>query len=282
MNRHSLALAVSLSLTFSHYPFTATAQAPTLMLASDYPQSLDLSQYLVSEKLDGIRAYWDGSTLWSRSGERIHAPSWFTAPLPAIELEGELWMGRGRFQTLMSIVRDQQPDEKQWRQVGLYLFDLPMGTEPFQLRYQRLQAIARGIDRSFIEVVEQRPISSPEALQQQLQLVTELGGEGLMLHHKDNLYLPGRSSQLLKYKSYQDAEAVVVAHQEGKGKYQGMLGAVEVETQDGRRFRIGSGFSDAERQNPPAIGTVITYRYNGTTDAGLPRFARYLRPHPML
>jgi DNA ligase-1 len=40
---------------------------------------------------------------------------------------------------------------------------------------------------------------------------------------------------------------------------------------------LGTGFTDAQRAAPPAIGTWVTYRYRGTTDKGVPRFASFLR-----
>ncbi|BDY03347.1 DNA ligase [Ferrimonas sp. YFM] len=282
MKQHSLALALGLTLAFSQYPFTASALEPKLMLASDYHGQIDLSQYLVSEKLDGVRAYWTGSQLLSRSGKPIQAPQWFTADLPALELEGELWIGRGQFETLLSVVRDQTPDDQQWRQVQLQLFDMPGVMQPFWQRYERLQAIAKAIGQPHIQVLPQSPIANEEELQSTLEQLANSGAEGLMLHHKDNPYLPGRTGSLIKYKSYSDAEAVVLSHLPGKGKYTGMMGSLLVETPDGIKFRIGTGFSDAERLNPPKVGSVITFRYNGLTERGIPRFARYMRPHPML
>jgi DNA ligase-1 len=98
-----------------------------------------------------------------------------------------------------------------------------------------------------------------------------------MLHRADSQYATGRSAALLKLTPWQDAEARVVAHLPGKGKYAGMLGALQVQMPDGRRFALGSGFTDAERRNPPLLGTQVTYRYRELTRHGIPRFARFLR-----
>ncbi|TKB46208.1 DNA ligase [Ferrimonas sediminicola] len=282
MKRHSLALALGLAVAFGHYPFCAGAQEPNLMLANDYHAQLDLSRYLMSEKLDGVRAYWTGSQLLSRSGNVIQAPGWFVESLPAEALDGELWIGRGQFESLLSVVRDQVPDEQGWRQVQFQLFDLPGSALPFWQRYRQLQALTRSIGQPHIRVIAQRPILNESELRAALARISQAGGEGVMLHHRDQPYLPGRSDNLVKYKLHADAEAVVISHQPGRGKYTGMMGSIVVETADGVRFRIGSGFSDADRRNPPAIGSVITFRYNGHTERGIPRFARYLRPHPML
>ena len=98
-----------------------------------------------------------------------------------------------------------------------------------------------------------------------------------MLKRIDSLYAAGRSDDLLKVKTHNDAEATVVGHLPGKGKYRGMLGALKVQLDNGRQFRIGTGFSDAERRNPPPVGALVTFRYRGYTATGLPRFASYLR-----
>ena len=103
------------------------------------------------------------------------------------------------------------------------------------------------------------------------------GGEGLMLHRADAPFVTGRSDALLKLKPWQDAEGVVVAHLPGEGRLTGMMGALEVRLADGRLLRIGTGFTDAQRRAPPAVGRQITFRYRGLTRTGLPRFASFLR-----
>ena len=98
-----------------------------------------------------------------------------------------------------------------------------------------------------------------------------------MLHRADAQYIAGRSDVLLKLKLQLDTEAIVIAHLPGKGKYVGKLGALLVEAQDGIRFKLGTGFSDAQRENPPAIGSTITYTYLDKTKNGKPKFASFLR-----
>jgi DNA ligase-1 len=88
---------------------------------------------------------------------------------------------------------------------------------------------------------------------------------------------PYRSDDLLKLKRFDDAEAIVIAHIEGKGKFSNMLGALVVTTPEAREFKIGSGFSDLQRRDSPAIGSTITYKYQGFTASGLPRFASFRR-----
>lgn len=251
--------------------------APALMQGQDAPPGIDPAGYLVSEKLDGVRAVWDGRQLRFRSGLPVAAPAWFTAALPAEALDGELWLGRGRFEAVSGLVRRAQPDEAAWRAVSYQVFDQPGMPGPFAQRASRLQALVDRTGWAPLQAVSQRRVASRDDLQRQLQSVVEAGGEGLMLHRADALWRPGRSSHLLKLKPLADAEAVVIGHVPGRGRHVGRLGALQVRRPDGRQFLIGTGFSDAEREAPPPAGSVVTYAYRGFTDDGLPRFASYLR-----
>lgn len=250
---------------------------PALMLANRYHADIQLSEYWVSEKLDGVRAYWNGENLISRQGNIYHAPHWFIADFPNSTLDGELWLGRQRFDELSGAVRKQTPDESEWRKIRFMVFDLPTTSGTFDKRLSKLEDIIASNTSPYLKLVKQQKFSDEPALMAYLDEVIALGGEGVMLHLGSAPYRSIRSDDLLKLKRYQDAEAVVIGHLPGKGKYEGMLGAILVETDDGRRFKIGSGFSDAQRQAPPAIGTNITYKYVGLTSTGIPRFASFLR-----
>lgn len=255
-------------------------QPPALMLAQVYRPGIAVADFWVSEKLDGVRAYWDGQRLISRGGHPIRAPAWFSAGFPAQPLDGELWMGRGRFEAVSGTVRRLEPDEDAWRQVRYRVFDLPSDPGTFGERLARLEALVRTAANPRLERVEQTRIADHAALMQQLAAVVRAGGEGLMLHRDDARYRATRSADLLKVKLYRDAEARVVGHVPGKGKYRGMLGALEVEDARGRRFRLGTGFTDAERRDPPPLGSWVTFKYRGLTEEGLPRFASFLRIDP--
>ncbi|WP_298442608.1 DNA ligase [uncultured Ferrimonas sp.] len=263
-------------------PTALYAKGPDLMLAKSYHQDVEVSSYLISEKYDGMRAYWTGSKLVSRSGHKIAAPAWFIAALPAMPLDGELWLGRGQFQALMSIVRDAEPDEEQWRQVRYMVFDLPMSLNPFHVRQREITQLLTDLNQPHLQAVPQHKVEDAKQLQALFRQHQLQGAEGLILKRYDSPYLSGRSPLMLKMKAYQDAEAVVVAHLPGKGKYQGLLGALLVKDASGREFKLGSGLSDQLRHHPPAIGSVVTYRYNGFTDSGLPRFARFDRSFSVL
>jgi len=260
-------------------PLPAAADAvsgPAATLAMVYRDDVDPTAYWVSEKLDGVRALWDGRMLRFRSGQPIAAPQWFLDGLPRAALDGELWIGRHSFEQLSGIVRKQHPVDDEWRQVRYMVFEMPEAPGSFTERITRIRAATAG-GPPWLDAVEQFRVADAAALRRRFERVVAAGGEGLMLHRADAQWVAGRSDALLKLTPWLDAEARVVAHRPGKGRLQGMLGALEVETPDGRRFRIGSGFSDAQRRAPPAIGTTVTYRYRELTAKGLPRFPRYLR-----
>lgn len=275
------AAALILSLLFlsllASDPVKADPRPPAIPLANVYHSGVNLEEYWVSEKLDGVRAYWDGEQLWSRGGHVYAAPDWFKAQFPRQPLDGELWSGRGRFAELSGVVRKVQPVDREWRQVRFHVFDLPKPETVFEQRYRQLERLVAGSDSPYLVLVEQRPVASHDELKAQLEAMVSAGAEGLMLKRRNSLYRAGRSDDLLKVKTHEDAEARVVGHVPGKGKYEGLMGALKVELADGRRFRIGTGFTDADRGNPPAIGSMITFRYRGLTATGLPRFASFLR-----
>ena len=257
----------------------AGAQTPTpaLTLAATYRSDLPLQHYWVSEKYDGIRAHWTGTQLLSRQGLPINAPAWFTQRWPAQAMDGELWAGRGQFAAVQSTVAQGAADEAGWRALRYMVFDVPQHSGLFAQRQQALQQLVRGIGQDWVQAVPQWQVASHDALMRQLRSLSNDGAEGLMLRRADAPYRAGRSDDLIKLKLHEDAEAVVIGYEPGKGKYQGMTGALVVQMPSGLRFKIGSGLSDADRAHPPPIGSTITYRYNGTHPSGLPRFARYWR-----
>ncbi len=259
------------------YAESATSTSPAIILAKVLDPSVDPAHYLVSEKFDGVRAVWDGEVFRFRSGNVINAPAWFLAKLPRTPLDGELWLARGKFETLSGYVRKIDPVDDEWRQIKYLIFELPRAPGTFEERYRQIQSIIKQADWPQLVAVEQFRVSDRTALQRKLDAVMKNGGEGLMLHRADAPYVTGRSDALLKLKPLDDTEAKVVEHMPGKGKYAGMLGALRVEAPDGKRFIIGTGFSDAVRRNPPPVGATITYTYRGLTSGGVPRFASYLR-----
>lgn len=256
---------------------TVAAAAPEILLANVYRNEIDPAPYLVSEKLDGVRAIWDGQSLKTRSGRVINAPVWFVDALPAVALDGELWIARQRFEEVSGIVRRELPIDAEWRKVRYMLFELPGAGGTFAERVEQMQVIVTKANVPWLQLIEQRPAVNRENLKKWLARVVKQGGEGLMLHRADAPYETGRSDTLLKLKPALDAEGVVVRHLPGKGKYEGMMGALEIRLADGKLLRLGSGFSDIQRKNPPPPGAVVTYRYRDLTANDVPRFATFLR-----
>ena len=258
----------------------AHAGALPLLLAHEADDGIDPAGWLVSEKFDGVRALWDGTRLRFRGGGVVAAPAWFTRQLPSVSLDGELWIGRGRFDELSGLVRRASPDDAAWRQLRLMVFEMPGGPQRFDERAAALAELARRSGSPQWQAVPQSSVGNRDLLRQRLDEVVRGGGEGLMLHRADAAYVTGRSRVLLKLKPVQDADAVVIGHAPGRGRLAGRLGALQVRTEAGVVFQIGTGFSDAQRGAPPPLGSTVTYTYRGLTPQGVPRFASFLRVRP--
>lgn len=274
-----LLLVVSTILFFVTFSAQAIAQQSNtdILLAQVYQRGIDVNKYLVSEKYDGVRAIWDGGAFHSRSGRAIRAPNWFTKNFPKTPLDGELWLGHGKFDALSGAVRKDVPIDQEWRGITYMVFELPNATGTFAERAKRITEIVKQANVPHLKAVKQYQVNDEATLNKQLKQVVAQGGEGLMLHRADAEYITGRSDVLLKVKPLLDAEAKVIAHTPGRGKYKGKLGALVVETSEGIRFKLGTGFTDAQRENPPKIGSTVTYTYRDITKNGKPKFASFLR-----
>ena len=250
---------------------------PALPHAKTYPAVNDISNYWLSEKLDGIRGYWDGARLITRQGKVINSPVWFTKNWPKTAMDGELWIARNYFQQTLSCIKKESKHKPCWRKIRFMIFDLPHNRQTFTERIVKMKTLTTETNSPYLTMIKQFKVTNPTELAIKLNTISENKGEGLMLHLGSAYYHVGRTANIMKLKKHQDSEAEVIAHLAGKGKYQGMLGAIRVKMADGVTFKIGSGFSDYERANPPPIGSIITFQYNGTTLAGIPRFARFYR-----
>ncbi len=277
LRRHCLAWLGLAPLAALTTPQAWAADAPALLLANVYRPGMRLADYWVSEKYDGVRGYWDGHTLRTRGGETVAAPAWFTAGWPNTPMDGELWAGRGRFSHAQSTVRQQQPDDAAWREMRFMVFDLPAHGGTFDQRLPALNQLVESLNQPWVQAVPQQRVASDAALQKLLLRTVRAGGEGLMLHRGASMYRVGRSDDLIKVKTHEDTEAKVVAHLPGQGRHAGRLGALVVEMPSGQRFRLGAGLTDAERDHPPPVGSWVTYRFRGTHDSGVPRFASFVR-----
>jgi DNA ligase-1 len=246
-------------------------------LATKYSPPEKISDYWISEKLDGMRGHWTGTALLSRQGNELNVPYWFIVNWPNIAMDGELWIERGRFQATISCIKRKTIENKCWHNIKFMLFDLPKNTTTFTQRIEAMNKLVKHSPSPYLNVIRQFKVNTIKALDEKLTNVINNGGEGLMLHHQNANYTSGRNRHLMKLKRYQDAEAVVIEHIAGQGKYQGMLGALVVKTPENIHFKIGSGFTDKQRNNPPPVGAIVTYKYTGKTLRGVPRFASFLR-----
>ncbi|WP_353131732.1 DNA ligase [Limnohabitans sp.] len=257
-------------------------EAPTIWLASPYQGNESLTDYWVSEKYDGIRGYWDGQQLLSRSGKVLNPPAWFVQGWPSTPFEGELWAGLGQFEQAASVIQQKQAPDNEWHALRFMVFDAPTSAQPFSERIALYQGLVKQIGKPWVQAVAQNQIQLHAELKTLLQKTVLKGGEGLVLHRGNSMYQSGRNGEVLKVKQHEDAEAKVVRHEAGQGKNTGSTGALWVETPQGLRFKLGTGLSDAQRQNPPAVGQWVTYRFRGLTDKGLPRFGSFVRIRPAI
>lgn len=252
---------------------SVSAQPLNLMLLEQY-QDQPVEGWVMSEKLDGVRGFWDGTQLLSRQGLPLSPPDYFVQGFPPFAIDGELFSERGKFEEISATVRSANP--KGWYKLKLHVFDVPNAEGDLFARLAVLENYLKDNPQPHIAIIEQIPVKDKAHLHQFFTQIQQLGGEGVVVRNPYSPYIHGRSAQILKLKAVDDEECMVVAHHNGKGKYADKLGAVTCENQRGR-FRIGSGFKDKDRANPPPIGSTITYKYRGLTAQGKPRFATFWR-----
>ncbi|KZT40618.1 DNA ligase/mRNA capping enzyme [Sistotremastrum suecicum HHB10207 ss-3] len=243
----------------------------------DIESGPDPTGWWASEKLDGVRAVFDGEQFYSRTGNKFFAPKEFLDLFPKdVTLDGELYSGRQNFQDTVSIVRTS--NSPKWSLISFHIFDIPShGTKPFEERLKLLEDLFQDKEKTGqVKVVEHTAVTSRDHVLEMLKDVETKGGEGLMLRKPGSTYEHGRSSTLLKIKSFYDAEAKVLGYEPGKGKNKGVMGALKCVMASGKKFNVGTGFSDKQRRDPPKIGSIITYRFQELTRDNVPRFPSYV------
>ncbi len=256
---------------FLFIPFLLLADKPDLLLLKTYKDQ-NITGWVMSEKLDGIRAYWNGTHLISRGGKIIHAPKWFTKNYPPFEIDGELWTKRGDFENISSIVRDKNPSEH-WREIKHYIFEVPNAKGGL---FERLEKV-KSYENEYMKIISQIKVKSKKHLEAFLKEIELLKGEGIVVRDPNASYINKRTAKALKVKSFLDSECIVTGYTKGKGKYKGLVGSLICKLTNGTEFKIGSGLNSKERANPPKIGAMVTFKYQSFTKYGKPRFPVFLR-----
>ncbi|WP_458699935.1 DNA ligase [Sulfurospirillum sp. 1307] len=256
-------------------PFLLFASKPSLLLLKTYKDQ-NISGWLMSEKLDGIRAYWDGKKLLSRSGKKFSVPIWFIKNFPSFEIDGELWSKRGDFENISSITSKKIPHDG-WKQITYNIFEVPNQKGGLKKRLKVLEDYLIVHPNKYIKIIKQTTCKDKKHLKSFLKEVENKGGEGVVIRDPNAPYIDKRTSKVLKVKSFKDTECKIIAINQGKGKYLHVMGSLTCKLDNGKEFKIGSGFSDEQRKNPPKIGSIITFKYKEFTKYGKPRFPVFLR-----
>jgi DNA ligase-1 len=240
------------------------------------PQIYDeqnITGWLMSEKLDGIRGYWDGEKFYSKNGNPINPPLWFTANFPPFPLDGELWSKRDDFEAIQATVLDSNPS-KNWENITYNIFEVPEVKGDFLMRLQKAKEWFEIHPNPHINIIKQIVCKDEQQLQNYLNEIIALKGEGVVIKDGKEAYHTGRSPYILKVKKVQDMEGLVIGYNyDKKGKFK----SLKLKLDNGVIFNLGGGFKDIERLKPPKIGEIVTFKYYDLTKNNVPKFASFLR-----
>ena len=246
------------------------AKKPDLLLLNKYSDDINVTSWYMSEKLDAVRAYWDGEKLISRSGKIFPAPKFFTKDFPKTALDGELWSKCSDFSNVSSIVSKKNSDDA-WKELTYNIFEVPNAAGNLKQRLSKVK------ESKYLRVIKQIKVKNKTDVNEFLKSIEKKGGEGVVVRDGSLNYYTGRTNNALKVKSYIDEECEVVGYNQGQGKYKNILGSLECKMQNNKVIKIGTGFKNEQRENPPKIGAIITFKYYGLTSKGNPRFPVFLR-----
>ena len=272
-NLRIIFIVVILGLSLSSH---INAQKLELQKPMVYKGSTNITNWFMSEKLDGIRGYWDGKHLLTRKGIPIYAPKWFLANFPPFELDGELWSTRNDFEFILSTVLTKIPSTN-WEKITYNIFEIPNAKGDFKARLLKARNWFLKHQNKYVSIIPQIVCRNPEHLQRFIKEIEAKGGEGVIVKDPTLDYHTGRSPHILKIKKSADMEGEVLSINPGKGKFEGKMGSLTLKLEKGIMFKLGTGFSDEERKVPPPVGTIITFKYFGFTKNGIPKFASFLR-----
>jgi len=258
-----------LIILISIYAFSIEIQKPNIYEKDKHK----VNNWLMSEKLDGIRAYWDGKNLISKNGNIINAPNWFTKNFPNFELDGELWTKRADFENIQNIVLDATPTDK-WKEITYNIFEIPNEKGNFSERMAILNSWLNKNPNSYIKIIPQIVCKNENHLNNYLNELIDKKAEGIILKNPNINYEKGRTNNLLKVKTFFDDEGVVIGHNFDENK---RLKSLIIKLKDETIFNLGGGFTELERVNPPKIDDIVTFKYYGFTKNKKPKFASFLR-----
>jgi DNA ligase 1 len=242
--------------------------------------------WYLSEKYDGYRAIWDGKNFRSRNNNVFNAPKWFSDWLPpGVSLDGELFLGREKFQNC-GIFRKKNPIDEEWKDVTYQIFDTPGHLGLFEERQEFIKKLIKkrcnlSKGKCPLILTQQTLIKSEKQVEEAFEDLTNKGAEGIMLRCPKSPYIGKRTAHLLKYKQLFDAECKIIGYKNGTGKYKNMLGAFKCELVKDNKIKFDiSGMNDDIRKNylkTHPIGTIVTFKYMGLSNIGVPRHPVYLR-----
>jgi DNA ligase-1 len=272
-----------------------------VLLAKNFDDDVNIEGWYASEKWDGYRSVWNGKNFVSRTGKSFDVPDWYCSIMPpSIALDGELWLGRGKFEDC-GLLRKKRPtkesDVQKWneewlkKEVVFNVFDIMNLNVGFEIRMEKLRKLVKDRNKCMKQLninkpnpilafTEQTKVNKVEALKMAKEVIKD-GGEGIMLRQPDSLYEANRSKTLYKIKEVDDMEVRIDGYKNGAGKYKGILGSFTCSLINKPDIKCNvSGMNDQIRKSyltTHPIGTIITITYNGLTGSGKPRHPRYLR-----
>ena len=233
----------------------------------------NITNWYMSEKLDGIRAYWNGKELLSKNGNKIYAPFWFIKDFPPFELDGELWTKRDDFENIQNIVLDANPSIK-WDEITYNIFEIPNEKGNFDKRLEKINSWLNKNPNKSIKIIPQKICKNESELDDYLNELINKKAEGIMLKNPNLEYFNGRNENILKVKKFYDEEGLIIDLNYSK---EGKFKSLKLKLENGIIFNLGGGFSDIQRKNPPQIGDIVTFKYYDLTKNNKPKFASFLR-----
>ena len=252
--------------------FTLSANSNLPLQHAKTYKNQNISGWVMSEKLDGIRGYWDGSFLYTKGGKKLAPPSEFTRDFPPFALDGELWTKRQDFENIQSQVLAVGSS---WEEVSYHIFEVPNATGDFIQRLEKARQWFKAHQNHKVKIVTQYPCPNKKSLSNYLNRVIAKGGEGVIVKNANLFYTIGRTDSMLKVKKASDMEGRVVTinfHLD-----QQRLKSLTVRLENGIMFKLGNGFTKQQRLKPSVIGSKITFKYYGFTKYGKPKFASFIR-----